>query len=160
MKRKYISCLIACCMAFAGCEDMMNTQPEGANKTDALKEDAYSKIPENAAADISAIYAIMIQEFAGLGDYGYSRHNDFGLASCLMMIEAEGQDWVGPNIGYNWFGYSDFANHSTTSYGALQVWNTFYKIIYACNTVISSIPADAEDATLLSNRGQALALRA
>ena len=160
MKRKYISCLIACCMAFAGCEDMMNTQPEGANKTDALKEDAYSKIPENAAADISAIYAIMIQEFAGLGDYGYERHNDFGLASCLMLIEAEGQDWVGPNIGYNWFGYSDFANHSTTSYGALQVWNMFYKIIYACNTVISSIPADAEDATLLSNRGQALALRA
>ncbi len=85
---KYFFLAVAACLSLTACEDMMDLQPEGATKTDALKQDAYNKIPANAAAEINAIYAQMIELYAG----GTSNHNDFGIASCMMILESEGQD--------------------------------------------------------------------
>lgn len=153
---KYFFLALVLCVSFTACEDMMDLQPEGATKTDALKQDAYDKIPSNAAADVSAIYAQMIELYAG----GTSNHNDFGIAACMMFLECEGQDWVGPNIGYNWFGYSDFyARNYTSSVNALM-WNTYYKVIKACNNVCASVDSTTTDATLKANIGQARAVRA
>lgn len=152
--------IAVCALSLTACEDFMDLEPQGNTKTDALKNDAYSKLPDNAVADMSAVYAQMIQMFGGLGDYGYERHNDFGIASALLTIEADGQDFVGTNDGYNWFGYSDYSSHNYTSLPCLMVWNTYYKVIKAANAVIGAIAADTESETLRANRGQALAVRA
>jgi hypothetical protein len=135
---------------------MMDLQPEGATKTDALKQDAYNKIPANAAAEINAIYAQMIALYAG----GTSNHNDFGVASCMMLLESEGQDWIGPNTGYNWFGYADFYARNYNAAVNLLMWNTYYKTIAACNMVCASTDPETTNPDLMANLGQARAVRA
>ena len=153
---KYLFLALAACSVLTACESMMDLQPEGSTKTDALKQDAYEKMPENAIADVNAIYAQMIELYAG----GTSNHNDFGVAACMMILESEGQDWVGPNIGYNWFNYSDFYTRNANSGYAAAMWTVYYKIIKAANNVCASIDENTEDETLKANLGQARAVRA
>jgi hypothetical protein len=143
----------------------MNAVPEGATKIADQKSDAAAANPSAAAADISAIYAQFIQEYAGLGDLGYTRHNDFGYAAICMFTEEQGQDLVSPNIGYNWFNFSDFSknrdNTLTTTYGLVDhlVWNEYFKIIHACNNVIEIVDRENPGA-MRHGLSQALAVRA
>ena len=153
---KYFFLAVAACLSLTACESMMNLQPEGATKTDALKQDAYNKIPANAAAEINAIYAQMIALYAG----GTTGHNDFGVASCMMILESEGQDWIGPNTGYNWFAYSDFYARNYNATVNLVMWNTYYKTIAACNMVCASTDPETTNPDLMANLGQARAVRA
>ena len=153
---KYFFLAVAACLSLTACESMMDLQPEGATKTDALKQDAYNKIPANAAAEINAIYAQMIALYAG----GTTGHNDFGVASCMMILESEGQDWIGPNTGYNWFAYSDFYARNYNATVNLLMWNTYYKTIAACNMVCASTDPETTNPDLMANLGQARAVRA
>lgn len=156
---KFFAIAMAASLTLTACEEMLDLQPEGATKTNALKQDAYEKKPENAVADLNAIYAQMISLYAGLGSSN-ARHCDFGIASCMMLIESEGQDWIGPNTGYNWFALSDFYARNYNSAANLQVWNTYYKTIKACNDLIGTIDPATEVAMLRAYLGQALAVRA
>ena len=137
-----IFAILCAVLTFTSCQEWLNAEPEGATKTSEQKADAAGKNEAAAAADLSAVYAQFIQLYSGLGDLGYSRHNDFGYAAICMFMEAQGQDFVSPNIGYNWFGFSDWKsirdNTLTTTYGLIShlVWNEYYKIIHACNNVI------------------------
>lgn len=153
---KYFFLAVAACLSLTACESMMDLQPEGATKTDALKQDAYNKIPANAVAEINAIYAQMIALYAG----GTTGHNDFGVASCMMILESEGQDWIGPNTGYNWFAYSDFYARNYNATVNLLMWNTYYKTIAACNMVCASTDPETTNPDLMANLGQARAVRA
>ena len=153
---KYFFLAVAACLSLTACESMMDLHPEGATKTDELKQDAYNKIPANAAAEINAIYAQMIALYAG----GTSNHNDFGVASCMMLLESEGQDWIGPNTGYNWFGYADFYARNYNAAVNLLMWNTYYKTIAACNMVCASTDPETTNPDLMANLGQARAVRA
>ena len=153
---KYFFLAVAACLSLTACESMMDLQPEGATKTDALKQDAYNKIPANAAAEINAIYAQMIALYAG----GTTGHNDFGVAACMMLLESEGQDWIGPNTGYNWFAYSDFYARNYNATVNLLMWNTYYKTIAACNMVCASTDPETTNPDLMANLGQARAVRA
>lgn len=145
MKTIYKYLLVpAFALALTSCEDWMDAQPEGGTKTEAQKQDAASQNPEAAAADVSAMYAVMIDYQVGLGDLGYERHNDFGYPAIRMFCDAMGQDFIGDNIGYNWFSNSDYTtnrdNTLTTTYGLAShlLFNTYYKIIHAANNVIAS----------------------
>lgn len=144
---KYLSVLLVAALSLSACDDWMNAAPEGATKTADQKSTAASQNPAAAAADVTAIYAQFIQLYSGLGDLGYERHNDFGYAAICLFTEVQGQDLVSPNIGYNWFNYSDFTqnrnNTLTTTYGLIDilVWNEYYKIISACNNVIQGVDA-------------------
>ena len=162
---KYVSILLVAALTFTACDDWMNAVPEGATKTGDQKAQAAEQNPSAAAADISAIYAQFIQLYAGLGDLGYSRHNDFGYAAICMFLEEQGQDYVSANIGYNWFNFSDFTknrdNSLTTTYGLIShlVWNEYYKIIHACNNVIELVDRN-NPGTQRHALSQALAVRA
>ena len=156
---KYFFMALALCVSLTACESMLDLQPEGATKTTALKQDAYEKLPGNAVADLNAIYAQMIELYAGLGSSN-ARHCDFGIPSCLMFFECEGQDWIGPNTGYNWFAYSDFYARNYNSVPCLQIWNTYYKTIKAANDLIGAIDPATENPAVKANLGQALAVRA
>lgn len=162
---KYVSILLVAALSLSACSDWMNAEPEGATKTADQKAVASAQNPAAAAADIAAIYAQFIQLYAGLGDLGFERHSDFGYAAICLFTESQGQDFVGPNIGYNWFGFSDWQairdNTLTTTDGLIShlVWNEYYKIIRACNTVIEG--ADRKNpGAQRHNLSQALAVRA
>jgi len=162
---KYFAILLVAALSFTACNDWMNAGPEGATKTADQKSDAASQNPTAASADISAIYAQFIQLYSGLGDLGYSRHNDFGYAAICMFTEAQGQDFVSANINFNWFGYSDWNsmrdNTLTTTDGLIShlVWNEYYKIIHACNNVIEIVDRKNPGA-MRHALSQALAVRA
>ena len=138
---KYFFLAVAACLSLTACESMMDLQPEG---------------PANAAAEINAIYAQMIALYAG----GTTGHNDFGVAACMMLLESEGQDWIGPNTGYNWFAYSDFYARNYNATVNLLMWNTYYKTIAACNMVCASTDPETTNPDLMANLGQARAVRA
>lgn len=147
-----------------GCQEWLNAEPEGGTKTSQQKEENSSKTEAAAMADLTGMYAQFIQLFAGLGD-DWERHNDFGYAATCMFTEANGMDFVGPNIGYNWFSFSDWKsvrdNTMSTSDGRTCniVWNEYFKIIKAANNLISVVDpkAPGEARAYLS---QALAVRA
>jgi len=158
---KYITVALVA-LAFCACDNELNTVPEGSTMTAAQKAQANKMNPATASADLAAIYAQMIQLYAGLGSIGYSRHNDFGYASLCMFTDAEA-DVVSFNIGYNWFA-GEFAsrdNTLSTSGGLIcnLMWNEYYKIIYACNAIIALVdPKDPGD--MDSYYAQARAVRA
>lgn len=163
MKKIYTIISIAVlALAATSCEDWMNAGPEGSVMTAEQKADAAQKNPSSADADINAIYAKMIDLYAGLGDLGYERHNDFGYAAICLLTDGEA-DVTSFNIGYNWFqGAFERTNNTLTTSGGLlcnMVWNVYYKVIYACNSVIALIDRENPGAQA-SNLGQALAVRA
>ena len=148
MKRiKYLAFVILA-VVFTSCNEWMEQGPQGATKTTDQKATAAAQNPEAAMADLSAVYAQFIQLYPGLGDLGYSRHNDFGYAAICMFMDAQSADFVSPNIGYNWFGFSDWHsirdNTLQTTDGLIchLVWNEYYKIIHACNVVIEGIDSE------------------
>jgi hypothetical protein len=144
---------------FASCTDL-NTFPEGGTKTEAQKQAAIESNADLLSADVSAIYATMIELWAGLGSAN-EFHSDFGYAALAIIMDANGQDVTCPNIGYNWFSSSyDFSGRVYTSSECLMTWRVYYKIIRAANSVLQVAPADATDETLKAYRGQALAARA
>lgn len=157
---RYIA-LFGLVFGLAACDSMLDTAPEGATKTESQKQDAFSKNPSTSAADISAMYAQMIQLFAGLGEDDLERHYDFGYASMCIMRDCMGQDYVRPNIGYNWFASAgEYSDRVYTSQEMRMHWREYYKIIRAANAVIGGIDSTATDATLRANLGQARAVRA
>ncbi len=161
---KYLSVLLVAALSFTACQDWLNAVPEGATKTADQKADAAGANPSAASADIAAIYAQFIQLYAGLGDLGYSRHNDFGYAAICILTEAQGMDFVSPNNGYNWFGFSDWKSIRENAYqgdgrSLYIVWNEYYKIIHACNNVIEIVERENPGAMKYA-LSQALAVRA
>ncbi len=162
--RKFIP-VILLALSFTACDDWMNAQPEGGTKTADQKTDAASQNASAAAADLSAVYAQFIQLYPGLGDLGYERHNDFGYAAVCLFMEAQGQDFIGSDIGFNWFSFSDwtairdYTLNTTDGLVNHLIWNTYYKIIHACNTVIESVDK-ANPGSQKYSLSQALAVRA
>ena len=154
-------------VAFVSCKDWMAAEPEGATKTVDQKLDAGSQTDAAALADLVSVNSQFIQLYAGLGDLGYTRHNDFGYAAICMFMDAQGQDFVGTNTGYDWFSFSNWSNlrdyTTQTTVGLVSnlVWNEYYKIIFTCNAVVGAI--DRENPGSESNKfalAQALAVRA
>lgn len=140
---KYVSVLLVAALSFTACNEWMNAVPEGSTKTEGQKSEAGQQNPDAAVADLAAIYAQFIELYSGLGS-GYGRHNDFGYASVCMFKECNGQDFVGKNIGYNWFSQdwkSCRDNTMATTYGYVTniIWNDYYKIIAAANGVIGLV---------------------
>lgn len=142
---KYVSVLLVTALSFASCSEWMNAGPEGGTKTQDQVEEAASLNPSAAAANLTAIYAQFIELYAGLGS-GYGRHNDFGYAAICLFTEADGQDLVSPAIGYNWFSQDWKNNRDNTlsnvyGYPTNIIWNEYYKIIHACNSLIEIVDA-------------------
>ncbi len=161
---KYVSVLLVVALTFTACDDWMNAGPEGGTKTTDQKLAAGAQTEAASLADVNSIYAQFIEEFCGLGGLGYERHNDFGYAAICMFMEVQGQDFVGPATGYNWFQHSDYKtnrdNTLTTTYGLVDhlVWNEYYKIIRACNALAESVDP-ANPGAMKFALAQALAVR-
>ncbi|WP_430815688.1 RagB/SusD family nutrient uptake outer membrane protein [Carboxylicivirga sp. RSCT41] len=163
MKRKYLYILLApVLMTFFGCEDNLDTAPEGDTVTQGIKEDVYSKDPAKAKASVNSIFAQFTQyapNYTALGDV--TRHNDFGYPSVMMFTDANGEDMVMEVIGYNWANSSlDFSDREFDSNEAQIVWNDLYSIIYNCNNVISSIDPETTETPSQFYLAQGLAARA
>ena len=155
-KIKYIASALMS-VALVGCYDM-NTEPLGSTITNEQKAEAVAANPERVEASVNAIPAM----FYGFGkNLGEGNHNDLSYPAVMLFTDSRGMDLVSDNIGYNWFAaavsYTDLNYNSDATY---MYWSTFYKQIYAANTVTSMIDPTTEDDLLKYYLGQAYAVRA
>ena len=165
MKTNKLIILIALCTGCFSCEDWTNTAPDGQTKTTEQKEAASKANPEAAQGDVNAMYGQMIDSYSNMALFNQRRDNDFGYPAICLFTEEQGMDCFGPNIGYNWFGYALYPNNRDNSLQTADgmmahlVWNDYYKMILAANTIIGSIDED-NPRDKKNNLGQALAFRA
>ena len=163
MKNKNLLSIIAFVsfvLIFAGCSDL-DTLPAGDEVTSSQKEDVYDRNPDRAEAGVNAIFAQFNQYMPNEDALGASRHNDFGYPSIMLFTDANGEDVVTEDNGYNWMGNNlEFTDRSYTSNETQIVWNNFYSMIYTANSVVGANDPETEDPTSQFYLAQGLSARA
>lgn len=161
MKTKYIfASLLLSSFAFTGCEDM-DTLPEGNIVTSNQKDEIGKMDPTKVEARVNAIFAQFSLMTPNKGALQLERHNDFGYPSVMLFTDANGNDVVTDDNGYNWMGDElNYSDRSQTSLSCQIIWNDMYSIIYAANNVATEIAPDVSDATEQYFLSQGLSARA
>lgn len=155
-----IAALASVLVLFVGCNDL-DLLPEGNTVTSQQKEAVYDLYPERAEAGVNAIFAQFNQFMPNETALGRERHNDFGYPSIMMFTDANGEDVVSDDNGYNWSGFNlDYSDRLVTSLEGQIVWNNYYSMIYASNNVIVPIDPETTDADNQFYLAQGLAVRA
>ena len=158
MKLKYFLIAALATTAFTACEDL-DTAPEGATLTVDQKGEIGEAMPERAEAGVRGIFSqfnIYEPNYDAIG----SRHNDFGYSSIMMFTDANTEDQVSGDNGYNWAGNDlTYDDRPYTSRECQIVWNDYYMIVFSANTVIGSLDVESEDPLTQYYLAQALAAR-
>ena len=158
MKKGYYILTLLVLFSLIGCQDFLDTVPEGGTITEEQKKAAIEANPALLAADAAAMYANMI-EYVGVLGSGF--HNDFGYAAACLYMDCNGADMTSANIGYNWFSTNvSYADREYSGSRTRFMWSLFYKQIASANIVLSAVDPETEDPTLRGFMGQALAVRA
>ncbi len=137
-------------LILTGCsKDFLDTQPESTINDEQLGT--------SAAANKAIIAGI----YSALRSYGLSvagSHEDYGHKSILSATDLMGNDELMTKS--SWYGsFYNYLGRTQTNSRSKLAWSMYYPQIKTANTVIAAIPADTDDASLKSLRGQALALR-
>jgi hypothetical protein len=145
----------------AGCEEFLDTKPEGGTVTEEQKNAAIETNPEMLAADVAAMNANMITLWGVFGSRAAGGDFDFGYSATCLFMDSNGADMTGANTGYNWFrNHSDYTDRIYTSVRTAYMWNLFYKQIASANIVLASVDHETNNPTLRAYLGQAFAIRA
>lgn len=141
------------------CEDL-DTAPEGATLTEEVKAKIGESLPQRAEAGVRGIFSQFSTYMPNATALGSERHNDFGYASVMMFTDANTEDLVSSDNGYNWVG-SDltFEDRSYTGRECQILWNDYYSIIFSCNNVVGALDADSDDPLSQFYMAQGLAAR-
>lgn len=147
-------------MTFVGCTDL-DTVPEGYYVTEDQKNETVTLDPSKAEAGVNAVFAQFNQYCPNADALGASRHNDFGYAALMMMMDTNGYDVPSANNGYNWAGNElTYEDRLYTSLESTIFWNTLYKQVFTTNSVIASIDGETTDPVSQFYLAQGLAGRA
>ncbi|WP_289055133.1 RagB/SusD family nutrient uptake outer membrane protein [Carboxylicivirga marina] len=160
MKKKFLYILLApALIGLFGCENNLDTVPQGDTVTDKQKEEVYANDPSKAAAGVNGIFAQFSTYMPNYDAIG-SRHNDFGYPSVMMFTDANGYDQVQTDIGYNWAGNNlDYSDRLHTSRECQIIWNDMYAIIANSNRVIGAIDPETTEPLTKFYLAQGLAAR-
>jgi len=161
MKNKYLYTLLMPVVLFSfGCEDL-DTLPEGNIITTGQKEDVVANDPSKAAASVNAVFAQFNAYLPNEDALGQTRHNDFGYPSVMLFTDANGNDIVQEDNGYNWTGNNlEYSDRLFTSNECQILWNDMYAIISNANNVVGSLDINTEEPLSQFYLGQGLAARA
>lgn len=163
MNNRYFVALLGSAMLMTtSCSDL-DTNPSGSTMSDGQLNEVLAQDPSKLKAEVSGMYANMIEYGAITQWYGTGqpRHYDFGYASTMMMMDASGQDEPSQVSGYNWYNkplrFVDRTANSETTY---FIWNQCYKNIKVANDVLKSVDLENLSDVAKSYVGQAYAMRA
>jgi hypothetical protein len=159
MKKLNILLLTLGIIVFGACTDL-NTIPEGGTFTEDQKAEVAAATPGRLAADINGMFSVLAQQYCIYGSTS-SRDDDHGYPSAAMSWDLNGPDMVGTDDSYNWFSTaSEYSDRTYTYANPYMRWAMFYKQIKLANDLLQSIPEGTDNATLLTYKGLALAVRA
>lgn len=160
MNLRYLFAVPVALLAFTACEDL-DTKPEGDILTSEQKQEISDALPKRAEAGVRAVFTQFNVYAPNYSLFGTVRHNDFGFCTILAMTDANTEDVVAANSGYNWYGGGlRYTDRSYTSYESDIVWNNHYSIIFSANNVIASIDPQTTDSQAQFYLAQGLAGRA
>lgn len=160
-KRYFFGLIVFSLLAIVGCEDL-DTYPQGDIITSDIKVDVNINDPEKAVAAVNGIFAQFNTYMPNrIAFNDVQRHNDFGYPSVMLFTDANGNDVVSTDNGYNWMGSSlEFYDRTISSYECQIVWNDMYAIISAANRVVGAIDEDTDDPLSMHYLAQGLSVRA
>lgn len=143
--------------SLVGCNDL-DTEPFGSVITSDQKEEVVKADPEMVSASVTGITS-MFSVYGNAIPTSFG-HDDFGFGSVMLNLDSRGTDFVGLDVGYNWFTRAmTFEDLYFTSRPTNILWRTMYNQIYTANSVIGTIDAATEDNALQYYLAQALAMR-
>lgn len=152
-----ISSLLLSLLVMTGCD--LDKFPEGSTILDEQKKDVIAKNSDRLAADVNGLSA-------GLTTYNVlnlssAQHYDYGVPAFSMMVEASGQDVIGPDAGYNWYrNCMRYTDRIHTSDLNKFIWFTFYNLIKTANDILAVVDQANLDSETKKFLGQAYASRA
>ena len=142
--------------ALVSCNSQLDVETLGGYASTEQKNQVVSANPERIEATVTGAAAALNQYML----FG-SRHNDFGYPSIMLMLDHRGQDLVGLDVGYNWYGYyEDYSDVDYSYYMVNLIWQPLYKQVKAANEIVALIPATTTDDALKFDLAQGLAFRA
>ncbi|MRT91411.1 RagB/SusD family nutrient uptake outer membrane protein [Ancylomarina sp. 16SWW S1-10-2] len=161
MKNKYIyALLVPVLLTFFGCEDL-DTAPQGEDITTEQKAEVVENDPSKAAAGVNGIFAQFSQYAPNEDVFDRVNHFDIGYPSVMLFSDANGNDVVQEDNGYNWMsGSLEYSDRDYTSRETQIIWNDMYAMISNSNNVIGSIDPATEEPVTQFYLGQGLAARA
>ena len=140
-----------------GCVDL-DTYPEGRDVTEEQKAETAALDPSKVEASVNGIFTQFSVYQATISST--VRHNDFGYASIMLSMDANGYDVISKDDGYNWYGNAlTFDDRVYTSNETTIIWGSLYKQIYSTNNVIATIDSETTEPSAQYYLAQALATR-
>ncbi len=155
MKMNKIFYLAVASMLTVSCADL-DTAPQGSTVTADQKAEVAANDPSKVSASVTGITTMF-----SVYQKSFSAHHDFGHASMMLFLDSRGIDFVGLDIGYNWYNSGlSLTDRSLNAYGSYYAWVNYYNQIYAANAVVGQISAETDNSTLQFYLAQALCIRA
>ena len=155
MKMNKIFYLAVASMLTVSCADL-DTAPQGSTVTADQKAEVAANDPSKVSASVTGITTMF-----SVYQKSFSAHHDFGHASMMLFLDSRGIDFVGFDIGYNWYNSGlSLTDRSLNAYGSYYAWVNYYNQIYAANAVVGQISAETDNSTLQFYLAQALCIRA
>jgi hypothetical protein len=163
MKKNVIYLLCLTTLFFMGCEEeFLDKDPQGDFITQSQLSDAAALNPGLIDGTLQGVYSTMISTQTG----GTTGHDDFGHKAYDLFSDFLSSDMALSVSTYGWYRASITEMQCTEDFTFAdnrQVWQHYYTIIRAANTVIATLGGNDAEPELDANKhilGQALALRA
>lgn len=149
-KYKYIFSLLA---LFVVSSCSLDTIPGGDMVTEDQRDETSAKDPEKIVVLTKGILANYIKY--NVLEESSAYHSDYGYAALCQFLEMSGQDFLAPDMGYNWFRSTmNFRDRTLNSSTSEMMWRLYYNVISSSNDVIKAITpllgkvVDADDKAL------------
>ena len=115
---------------------------------DLVSDETISDISGKDPAKVSALINGISSSYIKYNSIGNRDHDDFGYAAICQYYEMNGQDFMAPDNGYNWFSAGmNYRDRTLTSDTSLLMWIVFYNVIKASNDVIGLLGNSIDNAT-------------
>lgn len=145
-------------LVMVGCNDLQQA-PLSSVVTQDQKEEIIADNPEMMSAAVNALPTMSFSRFLIWG--GDPRQDaDFGVPSIFMITDHRGQDMVSALNDYQWYTAAlEMSDFGGSYYDNYIIWQTFYNLINACNSVTALIDETTTDPEMMYFRAQALGYR-
>ncbi|MBS7332946.1 RagB/SusD family nutrient uptake outer membrane protein [Faecalibacter bovis] len=156
--KKYILTILSAALFVSCSDDFLDKDAQGTVSADQLS-DVIKNFPEKALTIVEGAESGNNKYLIQFNTNGAAAHDDFGYMSVKLGLDHMTNDFVA--TASHWFNsYYMYVARQESNSRNLMVWKYNYKVIYNMNNVLSLIPADANDESVLQIKGRALAMRA
>lgn len=145
---------------FSGCQDL-DLHYLGSTLDEEQVVSAVEAIPERVNSSISGMYALLGRPYVYFGTSS-GRADDFGYPSVALGQDMNSADMPAIESDYDWFSPAiSWEDRDPTYANPQNRLGLFYKVIYAANDALNSMPdGEIQNDDLRAKRGQARAIRA